>query len=88
MSPLVISTAHFAEQHVINSERVKLNPYSKLTKYHKRTVDEVEVARKAFPSKQDEYISNYATDTLNDDNHVVHKHFSEDELINWFSIEK
>lgn len=56
MSPLVISTAQFAEQHVINSERVKLNPYSKPTKYHKRTVDEVEVARKAFPSKQEEYI--------------------------------
>ncbi|MFU2512278.1 RHS repeat-associated core domain-containing protein [Pseudoalteromonas sp. ASV78] len=81
VSPLVVSTAQFAEQHVINSERVKLNPDSKPTKYHKRTVGEVEIARKAFPSKRDEYISNYATDALNDDNHVAHKHFSEDELI-------
>ncbi len=77
----VISTAQFAEQHVINSERVKLNPDSKPTKYHKRTVGEVAEARKAFPSKRDEYISNYATDALNDDNHVAHRYFSEDELI-------
>ena len=81
ISTEVISTAQFAEQHIINSERVKLNPDSKPTKYHKRTVGEVEVARKAFPPKRKEYISNYASSALSDENHEAHNHFEEDDLI-------
>ena len=80
VSTEVISTAQFAEQHVINSERVKLNPDSKPTKYHKRTVGEVEIARKAFPPKRSEYIRKYASDALNDDNHEAHNHFSEESI--------
>jgi RHS repeat-associated protein len=76
----VVSIAQFAEQHVINSERVRLNPDSKPTKYHKRTVGEVEVARKAFPPKRAEYISSYANAALNDDNHIAHEYFNKDEL--------
>jgi len=80
ISTEVISTAQFAEQHIINSERVKLNPDSKPTKYHKRTVGEVEIARKAFPPKRSEYIRKYASDALNDDNHEAHKHFTQKKL--------
>ncbi|WP_341804572.1 RHS repeat domain-containing protein [Pseudoalteromonas sp. N1230-9] len=77
----VVSTAQFAEQHIINSERVKLNPDSKPTKYHKRTVGEVEEARKAFPPKRKDYISSYAADALSDETHEAHSHFDEDDLI-------
>ncbi|MEZ8188294.1 RHS repeat-associated core domain-containing protein, partial [Shewanella sp. 5S214] len=76
----VVSIAQFAEQHVINSERVRLNPDSKPTKYHKRTVGEVEQARKAFPPKRSEYIRKYASAALNDDNHEAHNHFNEEDL--------
>ena len=43
-------------------------------------------ARKAFPSKRDEYISNYATDALNDDNHVAHRHYhtSQNKEDHWY----
>ena len=77
MTPVTISIDKFAEQHRVNGEKVKINPDSKPTKYHKRTVGEVEIARKAFPPKRSEYIRNYASDALNDDNHEAHNHFEE-----------
>lgn len=77
----VISIDQFAEQHKINNERVRVNPDSKPTKYHKRTVGEVEEARKAFPAKRSEYISNYASEALMDKNHDAHNHFTEEELL-------
>ena len=61
-------------------KKSKLNPDSKPTKYHKRTVGEVAEARKAFPAKRKEYISDYASEALNDDNNQAHKHFTPKQL--------
>ena len=80
MTHITISIDKFAEQHRVNGEKVKINPDSKPTKYHKRTVGEVAEARKAFPAKRKEYISDYASEALNDDNHQAHKHFTPKQL--------
>ncbi|WP_154946055.1 RHS repeat-associated core domain-containing protein, partial [Pseudoalteromonas atlantica] len=80
MTPVTISIDKFAEQHRVNGEKVKINPDSKPTKYHKRTVGEVDEARKAFPVQRKEYIKKYASDALNDDNHEAHNHFTPKQL--------
>ncbi|WP_166113516.1 HNH endonuclease [Pseudoalteromonas sp. Z9A5] len=80
MTPITISIDEFANQHKVNGEKVKINPDSKPTKYHKRTVGEVAEARKEFPANRSKYIKKYAAEALNDDNHEAHKHFTQKEL--------
>ncbi|WP_163133847.1 RHS repeat-associated core domain-containing protein [Agarivorans sp. Alg241-V36] len=72
-----IGIDEFAEQHIVNGQKVKVDPNSKPTKYHKRTVGEVAEARAAFDKERKKFVRNYAKEVSADENHAFRKQFQD-----------
>ncbi|WP_018693037.1 RHS repeat-associated core domain-containing protein [Algicola sagamiensis] len=97
VSPKVLTIKEFAGGHLVDGSLVNeewasngelitaedsmRDPDAKPTKFHKRTVGEVDNARSEFSQPRKEYVSKFAKDALNDESHEAHLYFGKKELM-------